>query len=88
MLALLRGHKLILYTTNYFVNIMHKCIQPFDHEMNNLVCFAFCARKYVLTSIFCGNNANSLVFFMNKRHYGVSWTWLDNFFYCQLNNII
>ena len=33
----------------------------------------FCARKYVLVSIFCGHNANSLMFFVNKMSYGVSW---------------
>ena len=42
---------------------MPKCIQPF---------VAFCARKYVLASIFCGHNAN-LSFFVDKRGYGVSW---------------
>ena len=40
---------------------------------NEQVHSAFCARKYVLASIFCGYNANSLVFFVDKRHYSVSW---------------
>ena len=48
---------------------------PHNEQVHSAFCprNAFCARKYVLTSIFRGHNANSLVFFVDKRRYGVSW---------------
>ena len=47
---------------------MPKCIQPFVHFR-----FALCSWMFVLASPLRGRNAKSLVFFMDKRHYGVSW---------------
>ena len=48
---------------------------PLNKQVHSAFCpqNAFCGRKYVLASIFCGHNANSLVFFVGKRLYGVSW---------------
>lgn len=38
-----------------------------------IIHFVFCAQKKVLSSVFCGHNVNSFVFFMDKRQNGVKW---------------
>ena len=68
------SHKmtLLLYTKLvYFVHIMPKYIQPFVQEINRPFCF-LCMKVCARFNIFW-TNANLLVFFVDKRVYGVSW---------------